>query len=409
MVWALKKVGYRVIHRMAKVALPILMKYGPPELLTGEGSLQQMVGKLDELGVKNPLIVTDNGIIEAGLVDKLTDILETKGFSYAIFGDVQPNPTIDNIENGVQSCIKGKCDSVIALGGGSAIDCAKIIAARITNPQKTVRQMKGAFKIKNKLPSLIVVPTTAGTGSEVSIGAVITDAETHEKFTIGDAKLMPILAVLDPELTVGLPPHITAATGMDALTHAVESYININASVETSENAEKAIKTIFADLEDVYHNGSDRGKRGNMALAAFQAGASMKNGLGYIHAIAHNLGGLYGVPHGQTNATIMPYVLDRSRKDAEKKLARLARICSMGQPADSDKILSLLFIEAIRNLNTTFGIPPKIKELKEADFELIAQRALKEANPLYPVPTLMNKKDIIEILWELHWPAPNPV
>jgi len=402
MVWALKKVGYRMAHRMAKVTLPIFVKCDAPQLLAGEGSLQQMVDKLDGLSIKNPLIVTDNGIIEAGLVDKLTDILKTKGVSFAVFGDVQPNPTIDNIENGVQSYIKEQCDSVIALGGGSAIDCAKIIATRITNPQKTVRQMRGVFKIKNRLPPLIVVPTTAGTGSEVTIGAVITDAETHDKFAIGDAKLMPILAVLDPELTVGLPPQITAATGMDALTHAVEGYIDINSSPETSENAEKAIKTIFNDLEDVYRNGSDREKRENMALAAFQAGVSIKLGVGYIHAIAHSLGGLYGVPHGQTNATIMPYVLDRSRRDAEKKLAHLARICGMGQPADSDKTLSLLFIEAIRNLNKTFGIPTKIKELKEADFKLIAERALKEANPFYPVPTLMNKKDIIEILWKLY-------
>jgi alcohol dehydrogenase len=392
MVWALKKIGYRVSHRIAKMVSPIFIKYDDPELLSGPASLKLMAGRLDEKGIKKPLIVTDKGVIGAGLLDKLTDSLKTNGISFAVFEDVQPNPIIENIENGTQSFNKEKCDSVIALGGGSPMDCAKIIAARAGNPQSTVDQMRGFFKIKNKLPPIFAIPTTAGTGSEVSIGAIITDAATHEKFAIADSKLIPIIAVLDPELTEGLPPHITAATGMDALTHAVEAYININATTETFENAEKSVRVIFNDLEDVYRNGADREKRENMAIATFNAGAAMKWGLGYVHAISHNMSGLYGVPHGLANAIILPYVLDRSRRDSEKKLARLAQICGLGQSEDSDETLSTRFIEAVRRLNEKIGVPTKIDELKEMDFELIAERALKEANPVYAVPTIMNKK-----------------
>jgi alcohol dehydrogenase class IV len=254
--------------------------------------------------------------------------------------------------------------------------------------------MRGLFKVRKELPPLLAVPTTAGTGSETTGAAVISDPETHEKFAAADLKLVPPIAVLDPELMLGLPPHITSATGMDALTHAIEAYIGNQGTKFTNENAEKATRIIFENLEEVYRDGSNLEKRNNMALASFYAGAAFtRASVGYVHAIAHNMGGLYGVPHGLANAIILPHVLRFCRKEAEQKLARLARAGGIGKESDADEELSCRFIEKIEAMNRNMNIPSTIKELQEKDIPLIAERALEEGNPLYPVPRIMNREE----------------
>jgi alcohol dehydrogenase class IV len=254
--------------------------------------------------------------------------------------------------------------------------------------------MKGKFKVRKKLPPLFAVPTTAGTGSETTVAAVISDPEAHEKFGVADLKLVPIIAVLDPELMLGLPPHITSATGMDAFTHAIEAYIGWFGTKYTNENAERATKIIVEDLEKVYQDGSDLERRNNMALASFYGGSAFTRAyVGYVHAIAHNMGGLYGVPHGLANAIILPHVLRFCRAEAEHKLASLARAGGIGKASDSDEELSYRFIEKIESMNRNMNIPTTIKELQQKDIPLIAERALKEGNPDYPVPRLMNRKE----------------
>jgi alcohol dehydrogenase class IV len=234
------------------------------------------------------------------------------------------------------------------------------------------------------------------------VAAVISDPSTHEKFAISDLKLIPKIAVLDPELMVGLPPHITSTTGMDALTHAVEAYIGLNGNKFTDENAKNATKLIFENLEKAYQNGSDIEARNNMALASFYGGAAFTRAyVGYVHAIAHNMGGLYGVPHGLANAIILPYILEFCRKEAEEKLADLAVAGRIGTRKESAKDLSLKFIEKVKTMNKNMKIPTYIKELQEKDIPLIAKRALDEAHPDYPVPRIMTLEECETLIKKL--------
>jgi alcohol dehydrogenase class IV len=320
------------------------------------------------------------------------EALEHSGIRATVYDGVQPTPSIADIEAGVQLYRDKQCEGLIAFGGGSPMDCAKVIGARISNPEMSVLDMRGAFKFKQPLPQLFAIPTTAGTGSECSIGAVVTNPETHEKFPVGSTLMVPPHAVLDAELMLGLPPPITAATGMDALTHAVEAYIGRYGSEYTNAKAESAVRTILRDLEAVYADGSDLQRRHSLAVASHDAAlAFSRTMLGYVHGIAHNLGGLYGVPHGKANAIVLPYVLEYSRADCEDKLAHLAVIGGLGDDTESATTLSCSFIQKIREMNQNMGIPSYVEELQARDIPLIAQRALEEANPGYPVPTLMNQ------------------
>ena len=249
---------------------------------------------------------------------------------------------------------------------------------------------------------MFAVPTTAGTGSECTLAAVITNPDVREKFAVASDKIVPAYAVLDPQLMVSLPPHITAHTGMDALTHAIEAYVGKAGTPFTDEHAEKAVKIIFADLEQVFADGSDLEKRSNLAYASYCAGLAFTRALvGYVHAIAHNLGGLYGVPHGLANAIVLPYILEFSREDCETKLARLAVVGGLGDPQESDRELSHRFIEKIRSMNENMGIPTQVAEIQTSDIPLIARRALAEGNPGYPVPRLMNQDQCEALLRQL--------
>jgi alcohol dehydrogenase len=340
--------------------------------------------------------------MELGLPKPLFDSLDQHGIAYSVFDDVQPNPTIENVEAGVQAYKEHGCDGIIGFGGGSPIDCAKIIGARIANPFLSVRRMKGLFKVVLPIPPFFCVPTTAGTGTEATVVGVITDAATHEKFAINDIKLIPKVAVLDPELMAGLPPAITAATGMDALTHAIEAYIGLNGNPFTDQNAEKATRLIFENLEEAYRNGQNLEARQKMSMASYYGGAAFtRTYVGYVHAIAHNMGGLYGVAHGLANAIILPYVLDFSRVEAEAKLAALARAGGIGEAGEPDAELASRFIDHIRQMNQRMGIPTTIAELRAEDIPLIAERALAEAHPDYPVPRIMTRTECEELVAKL--------
>ena len=333
------------------------------------------------------------------LLDPLFEELKKENVEYVVYDGVQPNPTIPSIEECKQIYIDNKCEGIIAFGGGSPMDCAKAAAARVVKPKKSVRKMRGYLKVNKKLPPFFAVPTTAGTGSETTLAAVVTDPTTHEKNAICDPCLRPKYAVLDPALTTGLPPHITSTTGMDALTHAVESYIGKSNVKSTIKYAEDAVKLIHVYLEKAYNNGKDIEARENMLKASFYAGQAFTRAfVGYVHAIAHNLGGMYNTPHGLANAVILPYVLEWYGKSVYKPLAKLADLIGLSEENMTNEEKAKAYIAEIRRMNQAMNIPEKFDFIKEEDIPTLVKRALKEGNPGYPVPKIMTKKDCEEVI-----------
>jgi len=370
------------------------LNFDSPEVIEGAGSVRRLPAFIKSKGYSKVLVITDKGLMAVRLLDGLFESMGEAGVEYALFDGAQANPTIQNIEDALGLYRSGGCQAIVAFGGGSAMDCAKGCAARVGNPGKTVPAMRGLLKVTRRPATLFAVPTTAGTGSETTIAAVITDPSTHEKYAINDPKLMPDYAVLDAELTVGLPPHITSTTGMDALTHAVEAYIGRSNTANTIEKSERAVALIFGNLETVYKDGKNLEARGNMLLASYYAGIAFTRAyVGYVHAIAHNLGGLYGLPHGLANAVILPYVLDFFGESAYEPLSRLADIAGVTKPGQDAAAKANAFIAAIRDMNRRMAIPDKFEQIKEEDIPLLVKRALREAHPLYPVPRFMSKAD----------------
>ena len=321
---------------------------------------------------------------------------------YVVFDDILPNPTNVMVETAKEIFLENKCDCMIGFGGGSPIDCAKVALALVVKPKKMVKDLGRFFIIRKNVPPFFAVPTTAGTGAETSFAGVITDPDSHEKFVKSSIKLLPKYAVIDPELTLGLPPHITSATGMDALTHAVESYINTVGDESSNENSIKACKIIFNNLVSLYENGNQIEAREEMSLAAHLAGLAMGRAmLGYVHAIAHKLGGLYNIPHGLANAIVLPHILDYYGEQVHEKLSELAIAVGIGDETEPINSLAEKFIQAIRDINEKMNIPSSIKEINEDDIDIIAKAALKEANPTYPVPKILNLTDIKEVIKKL--------
>ena len=391
----------RAFQKTMKFAVNFL-DWTPPQVLKGAGSIKELPALVKKQGVNNVLVVTDKGLMGLHLLDSLFEGLEAEGIKYSIFDGVQPNPTIYNVEDALKIYKENNCEGFIAFGGGSPMDCAKITAARVVRPKMSPSDMRGLLKIRKKLPPFFAVPTTAGTGSETTIAAVISNPDTHEKNAVNDPSLRPAFAVLDPELTVGLPSHITSTTGMDALTHAVEAYIGHSNTKQTEKDAIIATKLVFENIEKAYTNGKDLEARENMLVASYHAGLAFTRAyVGYVHAIAHNLGGMYGIPHGLANAVILPYVLDYFGETAYKRLAELADVAGVSGPAQSDREKAKRFIAAIRELNEKMGIPDKFEQIKDEDIPLIAERALKEGNPLYPVPKIMDMDDCKALIKKL--------
>ncbi|MDR3216076.1 MAG: iron-containing alcohol dehydrogenase [Clostridiaceae bacterium] len=367
------------------------LQWRRPEILD---KLEQVPELFKEQDIKDVLLVTDKGIRSLGLADGLLEGLAAAGINCTVYDGTVPNPTIDNVEEGLKLFNDKGCKGIIAFGGGSSMDCAKIIGARAVKPNKTVPQLKGLLKVGKKLPFFVAVPTTAGTGSETTVAALVSNSKTHEKYAINDLVLIPQYAVLDASITLKLPPHITSTTGIDALTHAVESYIGSGNTGETKELSRDAVKLIFENLKTAYDEGTNIEARKNMLYASFYAGAAFTRAyVGYVHAVAHTLGGFYSVPHGLANAVLLPYLLKIYGKTAEKRLAELADVIGIAASASVPE-KAAAFIAAIEELNAYMKIPTDFDVIKEEDIALMASRASKEANPLYPVPKLMDAKEL---------------
>lgn len=393
----LKKVYCRTFQAAFRLAMPF-MPYREPEILNSVAEIEQLLNKL---GVKSVLLVTDKMLRQFGATSKLEKILEEAGIKCNVYDDTCANPTVNNVEAARELYVKENCEALIAFGGGSSMDCAKAVGARIAYPHKTVNQMKGLLKVLKKIPTLIAVPTTAGTGSEVTITSVITNSEIKHKYTMNSFPLIPAYAVLDPEVTLTLPPSLTATTGMDALTHAVEAYIGGSTTRETRAYALEAVKLIFENLETAYANGKNGAARRNMLRAAYIAGiAFSKSYVGYIHAVAHTLGGQYNVPHGLANAVLMPMVLDEYGETAYEKLHQLA--VATGISAENDNVAesAKTFIQEIRDMNARMNIPTGFSNIIKEDIPMMAEHADAEANPLYPVPKLMDAKELEKIYYK---------
>ncbi len=385
------RTGCRIFQLAFRAALPIL-PYREPKVFN---SVKEIPALLNSLEVQSVLLVTDKYLRNAKITAPLEMLLKEAKINCVVYDDTCANPTIDNVEAARAMYIGNNCRCLIAFGGGSSIDCAKAVGARIARPNKSISQLKGILKVIKKTPPLIAIPTTAGTGSEVTLAAVITDAATHHKCPMNDFPLIPSYAVHDPEVTFTLPPSLTATTGMDALTHAVEAYIGRSTTKETRRMALEATTLIFNNIEKAYNNGTDRAARANMLRAAYLAGnAFSQSYVGYIHAVAHSLGGQYNIPHGLANSVLMPIVLDEYGKSAYKKLHKLGMAAGVATDKQSHEEGAKAFISAIRKLNSNMNIPETLKGIEAKDIPAMAKHAAREANPLYPVPKLMDRKEL---------------
>ena len=386
-----ERVFCRAYQFAFRAALPVLPYRVPKILSNGE----QIADEIQEMNIKSALLITDKYFKESGATEKIEKALQDKKIKCTVYDETRANPTTENVRDAF-SLYKGtNAECLIAYGGGSAIDCAKAVGARIAHRGKSLDKLKGNLRIFRRLPPLFAVPTTAGTGSEVTVTAVITDAEKKHKYTMNSFPLIPHFAVLDPENTFTLPPHLTASTGMDALTHAVEAYIGRSTSKETRRLSKETVKLVFENIEIAYNQPENREARENMLIAAHKAGiAFSKSYVGYVHAIAHSLGGQYNVPHGLANTVLLPIVLEEYGECIHKKLYELAVYAGIAEENGDFASGAQKFIKKVKSLNNAMNIPEKITGIKKEDIPKMALHASREGNPLYPVPRLMDKKEL---------------
>ena len=388
-----KEIYCRIYQTTLRIALPFL-PYRNPKILH---SVTEIPSVLIEKGLRRPLLVTDASIRGLGLTKRLEEVLAESGEPAFIYDKTEQNPTTQMVMEALAIYRDKDCDSIISFGGGSAMDCAKAVGACVARPKKPLKKMAGILKVGRKIPLLIAVPTTAGTGSETTLAAVIVDGRTRHKYVINDFPLIPSYAVLDPAVISTLPCSVAAATGMDALTHAVEAYIGRSTTGYTRREAKKAVRAVFHDIEDAAAHRSLRAEKG-MLIAAHRAGrAFTRSYVGYIHAVSHSLSGKYNMPHGKTNAVLLPVVLEMYGPVVYRRLAELAVCAGLGRASEGREALAKKFIAAIYELNEKLGIPKKIEGIEEKDIDMLAAYADKEANPLYPVPVLWDKEELKEI------------
>lgn len=369
------------------------MGYRMPTYLEGPGKIRELGAFLKEKNINDVLVVTGTGMVRRGQVQPLLDGFESAGIRYTLQTFDHPDPSSDDVELGFKTYKENGCKALVALGGGSRIDCAKGIAAKVVHPKKKVSQLQGLLKVHWPIPPFVAIPTTAGAGSETTVAAVITDSATHRKAAINDPFLIPKYAVLDPELTVGLPPYTTATTGMDALAHAVEAYTNHTYNTKLENRlAKEAVKLIHDNILVAFEDGANLEARQNMQRGAFYAGRAFTRGcVGYVHAVGHTLGGLYGVAHGLAMAVLLPHVMREFGASAHKRLAELADVCGIGGENEAEKANA--FIRWIEETNKKMGLPDSFDVIREEDIDQMIAWASKEANPLYPVPVVWSKKD----------------
>ena len=394
----LKAVYCRCFQAVLKFVLPIL-PYRTPKVLD---SVEELPGELARKGIGSVLLVTDGFLHKSGMLEPLKKALAEAGIRCTIYDEVVPNPTVWNVEAARDRYLENGCQGLIGFGGGSAIDCAKAVGARIARPKKPVAKMRGILKILRPIPYLIAVPTTAGTGSETTLATVITDDANYHKFPINDFPLIPRVAVLDPEMTRSLPKHLTSTTGMDALTHAIEAYIGRSGNKQTRTEALTAAKLISENLEKAYADGNDMVARANMLRAAFLAGdAFSKSYVGYCHAVAHSLGGKYHTPHGLANAVLLPYILEGYGPSIHKKARDIAVAMGIADERMEPEQAAEALIAKIRQMNANMGIPEKLPAIRAEDIPALAAFAEKEANPLYPVPVLMTAQELEQFYYNV--------
>ena len=364
-----------------------------PTLLVGPGSSGRLGQAVAGFGHAKLMIVTDGIIVKLGLLGDLTAALTAGGAQFAVWDEITPDAPIPLIERGIQFYREHGCDAIVAVGGGSSIDASKAIAVSIANPSKSLRQLAGYYKgLRTPVP-IYAVPTTAGTGSEVTVAAVIADPERESKLVIVDTRMVPKMAALDPNLMTGLPPAVTAATGIDALTHAVEAFIGNWATDQTDGLALTAVGLIFENLRTAYTQGTDLQAREKMSLASTYAGmAFTRANVGYVHAIAHQFGGKYHTPHGLANAIVLPHVLKYSAPAITGRLAQLALRARLGEAGDDEDTLAQKFLDGVDQLNRDLNIPLHLQALKEGDIPALAKAACHEAHTGYPVPRYMTQR-----------------
>lgn len=413
----------RIYQWAMKVGM-YMLPWHTPEVIEDRADSDRLLEDIKRREVERLLVVMGPNMMKRGLPVPMLEKLRANGIECEVFDRLTSDPTDAQVEEGVRLYNEKNAQGIILFGGGSPMDCGKAIAARIARPDRTIAELQGMLKVRSrrKVPVMWAIPTTSGTGSEATMAAVITDHETHRKKSINDMAIIPHMCVLDAGLTAGLPPDITAYTGMDALCHAVEAYTNnaYNTALE-KKMAKDAVKLIYENLEGAYENGSDMEKRQNMQRAAFYAGRAFTRGcVGYVHAIGHAVGGLYGVPHGKAMAILLPHVLKAFGSSAEAKLAELADHCGLsaeygvdhddrtggcacpaygamkGKTTNNGK--ARLFIEWIENTKRSMDIPDRFDCIKEEDVETIAKWADAEANPLYPVPKIFDRKQLEDLV-----------
>ncbi len=379
-----------------------LIPQGKPTLFTGISSSERLCAHIARFGHKKVLFVTDSMLNQLGVLSAMQESLQSGGVEYAVFDGVEPDPTYAVVDDGVEHYRHENCDAILAVGGGSSIDAAKAMALAISNKVDRSIKLAGVYRARKNPVPLYVVPTTAGTGSEVTLAAVISHPKTHVKMPIADHRTLPLAAALDPEIMKGMPPHITSATGMDALTHAIESFISTTSNRRTELYSRAAIRDIFEFLPKAYEQGDDLVAREAMGMASFNAGyAFTKTLVGYVHGIAHQLGAWYGTPHGLANALVLPLVMEFSIDAVEEKFASLADEIGVAKNENTPAQNARAFVDAVEDLMKRVDVPRKLDALKREDITDIAKAALKETHSSYAVPKYMNLETCEALLEKL--------
>ncbi len=388
----------RVFQFGFKVAIPFL-PYRNPDVLN---RADQVPEYLKKQGKSSVLLVTDNVIRGLGITEHLEELIKESGIKLTVYDKVTPNPTVNEVEEAKELYIENGCDALIGFGGGSSMDCAKAVGALIARPDADLEKLGGMLRVWAKTPLTIAVPTTAGTGSETTVAAIVQDTDTGHKYALMDFPLIPDAALLDPENTRTVPPAITAGTGADVIVHAVEAYIGNSTTKLTRREALRAVRLSFKYLKRAYKNGNDMKARRAMARASYLAGSAFTvSYVGYAHAVSHSLSGRYNVPHGQTCGILLPYVLDAYGPKINPQLHALAIAAGVADKEMSDAEAAANFKAALRTLWREIGIPETVAELKKEDIYMLAKKAAKEGNPVYPVPELMDANELMQLYFDV--------
>lgn len=391
----LKQTYCRIFQTGMRLAIPFL-PYREPEILA---QMEQIAEILQKNKISSVLLVIDKNIRRLGLCEHLENCIADSGISCAIYDGTVQNPTITNVLEAKKIYLDNNCTAIIGFGGGSSMDCAKCVGACIARPNLSIPKMNGILKILRKTPLFFAIPTTAGTGSEVTVSSVITDESTKRKYAISDFPLIPDYAVHDYSLTFGLPNFITATTGMDALTHAVEAYIGKSTTAHTRKMSEDTVFLVHKHLLCAYNNPQNAEARQGMQTAAYKGGiAFTRSYVGYVHALSHAISGRYHTMHGLANACILPYFLDEYGSAIDEKLAKLCDVISLCDPNESVQTKAAAFRSWVWEMNKALNIPPKLCDIQPLDFPMLVKYADKEAHPLYPVPVLMDRQKLTQML-----------